>query len=196
MQNWNLIFRRTHLYLGMLLLPWMIMYGASTVVYNHGSYFRKPADLKWLPLWEKDYAVDVPAEDEALRTTVRRILDENGLKGAFGVQRQGQRLTIVLPNFLHPSRVIYDAAQKRLRAEARETTGADVLTRLHTRTGYGRGGVLQNMWGMMVDVFCITTLLWIATGLYLWWKLPMTRGWGFLALGGGVATIVILLATL
>lgn len=196
MKNWNLIFRRTHLYLGMVLLPWVVMYGVSTIVFNHGEHFRKPAEMKWLPLWEKDYAADVPTTDEGLRVFARRVLDENGLKGAFGVQRQGQRLTIGLPNFLNPLRVIYDAPQKKLRAEAKERVGYDVLVRLHQRTGYGRAGALQNIWAIMVDVFCVTTLIWILTGLYLWWKLPMTRAWGFAAMGGGVVTIVILLATL
>ncbi|HUR58559.1 MAG TPA: PepSY-associated TM helix domain-containing protein [Opitutaceae bacterium] len=197
MKNWNLLFRRTHLYLGMILLPWMVMYAVSTIAFNHGEHFRKPAEIKWLPLWEKDYAADVPATEDDLRVFARRILDENGLQGAFGVQRQGgQRLTIQLPNFLNPTRVTYDIAQKKLRAEAKERLAYDVLARLHTRTGYGRAGVLQNIWAFMVDAWCITTLIWILTGLYLWWKLPMTRTWGFVAMGGGVATIVILLATL
>ena len=41
MKNWNLLFRRTHLYLGMLMLPWMAMYALSTVVFNHGEAFGK-----------------------------------------------------------------------------------------------------------------------------------------------------------
>ena len=49
---------------------------------------------------------------------------------------------------------------------------------------------------VFVDVFCVATLAWIATGLYLWWKLPVTRSWGWVAIGGGLATIAILIGTL
>ncbi len=199
MKNMNLLFRRTHLYLGMLLLPWMAMYALSTVVFNHGDTFRpaRPANQAWTTLWEKDYTIEIPAENDALRDTVRRMLTDNGISGAFGVQRQGgQRLTINAPNFRRPLRLTYDIAGKKLRAEQRANSAIEVLLRLHERTGYGAGGWLNNLWALIVDVFCIGMLTWIVTGVYLWWKLPMTRGWGFAAIAGGVATIAILLASL
>jgi len=198
MQNWNILFRRTHLYLGMLLLPWMLMYALSTLLFNHDGYFRqfRVTDPQWLPLWEKDCTIEAPAGTEALRETARRLLEDNGLKGQFGVQRQGQRLTINLQNFRQPVRLTYDIAGKKLRAEKRKGSWAEVFIRLHQRVGYGHAGLLNNLWALAVDVFCVTTLVWIATGLYLWWKLPITRGWGWLTLGGGLLSIAILLGTL
>lgn len=114
MKNWNLLFRRTHLYLGMIMLPWMAMYALSTAVFNHGEAFgvRHASTAPWLLLWEKDYAIEIPAGTDGLRDTVRRLLTDNGLKGPFGVQRQGQRLTINVPNFRHPLRLSYDSAGK------------------------------------------------------------------------------------
>src|SRR5262245_56551193 len=124
MKNWNLIFRRTHLYLGLLLLPWVTLYGVSTAIFNHRDYFGfiRPADMKWDQLWEKDYAVEIPAGADALRDTAQKILAENQLSGAFGVQRQGPRLVINRPNFRAPIRVTYDSAAKKLRAERRTTS--------------------------------------------------------------------------
>jgi len=198
MKNMNLLFRRTHLYLGLLLLPWMVMYAASTVLFNHGEHFRKyrAADPQWLPLWEKDCAVEVPPGTDALRAAAQRILDENGLHGAFGVQRQGSRLNINVQNFWRPLRLAYDLERHKLRAEQKKFAWIDLLARLHQRTGYGQPGLLNNLWALFVDLYCVTSLVWIATGLYLWWKLPVTRGWGWLAIGGGLATISILIGTL
>jgi len=198
MKNWNLLFRRTHLYLGMVMLPWMAMYALSAGVFNHGEAFglRRASTAPWFILWEKDYAIEIPASTDGLRDTVRRLLTDNGLSGPFGVQRQGQRLTINVPNFRDPLRLSYDIAGKKLRAEQRNHSGMEILIRLHERTGYGNGGVLNNLWAVIVDVFCVSTLVWIATGLYLWWKLSATRGWGGLAIGGGIATLLTLLATL
>lgn len=52
MKNWNLLFRRTHLYLGMIMLPWMAMYALSTAVFNHGEAFgvRHASTAPWLLL--------------------------------------------------------------------------------------------------------------------------------------------------
>jgi hypothetical protein len=194
-KNWNLIFRRTHLYLGMLLVPWVLIYALSTVALNHAETFRphRTEGRLWLSDWEKDYAIDLPTGAEALRATAARILADQGVKGAFGVQRQGPRLNINVPNFLQPARFVYDSEGKKLRREKRSFSAVELLVRLHERTGYGRGGFLNNLWAFFVDLFCVTTLVWIGTGLYLWWKLANTRVWGFAAIGGGAATIVMLL---
>ena len=40
MNNTNLIFRRVHLYLGMLLIPWVLIYALSTFTFNHRDWFR------------------------------------------------------------------------------------------------------------------------------------------------------------
>jgi hypothetical protein len=201
MKNWNLIFRRTHLYLGLALLPWMLVYAASTFTFNHREHFRgyRAADPQWTPLWEKDYALAAPPaanDPAALRATAQRVLDDHRLSGAFAVRRTGARLNINVQNFFHPLRLSYDFTTRKLRAEQKSFAWIEVLARLHERTGYGTGGPLNNLWALAVDVYCVTTLLWIATGIYLWWKLSATRRWGFVALGGGFATLLVLAFTL
>jgi hypothetical protein len=198
MKNGNLFFRRTHLYLGMIMLPWMMMYAVSTVLFNHGAYFRKfrPADPQFTPLWEKDYAIDVPPGNERLREIAQRILTDHALPGAFGVQRQGSRLNINRPNFWQPTRLTYEIEQKKLRAEKKKFAWVEVFIRLHQRVGYGQAGFLNNLWAFIVDVFCVATLAWIGTGLYLWWNLTASRRWGVLTMSAGVLTLGILLWSL
>ena len=198
MPNWNLLFRRTHLYLGLVLIPWMLIYALSTFALNHGEHFRayRATEPLWLPLWEKDYAFEAPPDAAGLRAATQSLLADHGLSGAFFARHQGQRLNINVQNFWHPLRVTYDFTTKKLRSEERRSTPLDVLIRLHERTGYGQGGPLNNLWAFFVDLFSVATLAWITTGLYLWWKLSATRRWGWLALGGGVATLLTLLATL
>ncbi len=196
MSNWNLLFRRSHLYLGLLLLPWTILYAVSTFYFNHGKAYGHGARGagEWRTLWEKNAALEVPASDEALRETARRVLEENHLSGPFGVQKQGGRLVINLPRFLTPARLTFDPVASKLKAEERmESSMGEIFARLHTRTGYNRGGALSVVWAVLVDVYCFATLLWIVTGLYLWWKLAFTRAWGMVAIAGGIVSIVVLL---
>ena len=202
MTNWNLLFRRTHLYLGLLLIPWMLVYALSTFTFSHAESFRayRAPDPQWFVLWDRDYPLAGPApaaEDlPALQAATEKILADQNLRGAYNVRRQGARLSISLPHFRHPRRLTYDLGTKKLRAEEKSFAWIEVLARLHERTGYRSGDFLNNLWAALVDLFCVTTLVWIATGLYLWWKLAATRRWGWLALGGGCATLAILAPTL
>ena len=196
MSNWNLLFRRSHLYLGLVLIPWTILYAASTAIFNHSKAYGHGARGAgaWQMLWEKEYTLEIPSEDEALREIARRVLDENSLGGPFGVQKQGGRLVINLPRFIQPARLTYDPLARKLKAEQQtQSNTAEILGRLHTRTGYHRGGALSVVWAVMVDLWCIATFVWVATGVYLWWKLAIARAWGFVAIAGGVATIAVLL---
>jgi len=48
------IMRRTHLYAGLFLAPWVAMYGFSGFIFNHGSWFAPAAALnlssgRWTP---------------------------------------------------------------------------------------------------------------------------------------------------
>lgn len=198
MKSTNLILRRTHLYLGMLLIPWLLVYGLSTLMFNHGDTFRKfqPADPQFTPLWEKDYTLKTPLTHDNLREVALQLLSDHNLKGAFFARQQGQQLNINVQNFLHPTRLTYHLPTHRLKAEKKKFAWVEALQRLHFRAGYNGTGLLGNAWPFIVDVFCITMLLWILTGLYLWWKIRVSRLPGWLTLGGGAATIVALLLTL
>ncbi len=198
MKSTNLILRRTHLYLGMLLIPWLLVYGLSTLMFNHGDTFRKfrPADPQFTLLWEKDYTLKTPLTHDNLREVALQLLSDHDFEGAFFARQQGQQLTINVQNFLHPTRLTYHLHTHHLMAEKKKFAWVEVLQRLHFRAGYNGTSLLGNAWPFIVDVFCLTMLIWILTGLYLWWKIRVSRLPGWLTLGGGVATIVALLLTL
>lgn len=198
MKSTNLILRRTHLYLGMLLIPWLLIFGLSTLMFNHGDYFRplRPADSQFVPLWEKDYTLPHPLTDTNLREVVAQLLADNGLRGAFGAQQRDNALNITLQNFLQPTRLTYNLNTKKLRAEKKKFAWVEVLQRLHFRAGYNGSSLLANVWPVIVDVFCVTMLIWILTGLYLWWKIRDSRRLGWLTIAAGMLMFVLLLATL
>lgn len=197
MKNWNLIFRRTHLYLGLLLIPWLLVYAVSTLMLNHRGIMQalRAPDPQWVLLWEKDYQIDLPAAGAPLRETAQKIIEENGLDGAFGVNRQGQNLNINLFKFRTPQRLIYRIDQGRLVAEEKKFSWAELSLRLHFRTGYGQAGFLNNLWPLAVDLYCVTSIIWVLTGLYLWWKISTVRLAGWLTIASGLLAFLILLLT-
>ena len=47
------------------------------------------------------------------------------------------------------------------------------------------GGFWDSVWAVVVDVVSVALILWIFSGLLMWWSLPVTRAWGWLALASG-----------
>jgi len=145
---------------------------------------------------DRAYELEVPPEAN-LREVGGRILADVGLSGAFGASRPNERqINVYRMDFLQPARVTYFLDQKRVLAEEREFHWPQFLTGLHARGGFEQDSMLNDAWGVTVDVICVAMVLWIATGIYMWWQLPACRGWGWLALGGGVGSFVMFLLAL
>ncbi|MGJ5813350.1 hypothetical protein [Paludibaculum fermentans] len=189
--------RRTHLYLAMVLLPWFLMYGVSSLAFNHGEFFEDRDKALGLPLWnqrfERTYAIHVP-ENGDLRAVGARIMKDNGLTGSFGAYRQGpDQLNVYIYTSLRSTQVKYYIREQRLVAEDRRFRPDHFLTGLHARGGFEQEGFLNKLWGVLVDVVCLGFLLWIATGLYMWWKLTPARSWGWVALAAGLCSFGVFL---
>ena len=58
------------------------------------------------------------------------------------------------------------------------------------------GGFWDSVWAVFVDIVSVGLILWIASGIYMWWGLPSTRRWGWLALSAGMLCFAVIIATL
>lgn len=195
--NVLLITRRVHLYLGLFLLPWFLMFGASSLWLNHPAWRPAEAAL-WHTVAERDYTIDVPAAGD-LRPAAAKIITDLGYdtRAGFGVFRNNQRrLTVNIPNFIHPIRISYFADRQHVQVEERAFAWVATLTSMHTHDGYYLRAPGQTMWGATVDLFCVALVFWIASGLYMWWALPGSRGWGWVTLTASVASFGWLMARL
>lgn len=189
-KNLNLYLRRAHLYLSLFLLPWFLMYGISSVVFSHTQFFD---DIyggwqnKFTLRFEKDFSYDFP-EDGDLRAAAKEVIQMNGLpEKAFGVyQPNKNQVNIFIHDFWSSTRLIYDKNQKRLTAEDAGFRWDHFFTGMHARGGFQQESFLNDLWAVMVDIFCIAMLVWIITGIYMWWKLKSVRLWGSVAISVGI----------
>jgi hypothetical protein len=189
--------RRTHLYLGLALLPWLFMYGISSIPFAHNQFFEQRDARKGLPLWtlRAEYRFDVPVPDEAkaLRSLGAVLLARAGIENtSFGVYRQSPaQLNVYSYSFWKSTQLKYFVDEKRVTVEDRRFRWEHFLTGMHARGGFEQEGLLQNSWSVIVDVVCLAIVLWVASGVYMWWGLPGSRRWGLLAIVAGCVSFVV-----
>jgi hypothetical protein len=188
--------RRLHLYLGLALLPWFFMYGASSIPFAHTTYFNQRDAAKGLPLWtlRSDRIVDVavPQDTAGLRPFGAALLREAGIEGtSFGTYRQSpNQINVYSYSFWTSTQLKYFVDSKRLTVEDRRFRWDQFLTGMHARGGFEQEGLLDRSWSVVVDIVCLAMIAWIASGLYMWWELPGQRRWGWLAIAAGTASFL------
>jgi len=207
MPSFDLINRRTHLYAALIITPWFFMYAASSAILNHPDRFGQPAP-RFEVLLDRSYdAGPLPAaasgpdsaalENAALDLLGARIQREAGVPGSYATQRDADgKLRLRNARFWTRTQITYDPGARRLVVQRARVPWATVLTAMHTRGGFERPGWASLLWSILVDVVQVAILVWIASGLYMWWRLRRRRLWGWLALAAGGATFAVFLLRL
>lgn len=192
------LIRRIHMYAGLFLAPWMLMYALSTLVMTHRETVLSFYPSKTPALTterELDYSRSFPAT--ATREEIgKQILQDIGLDGTHNVSggRDGKPLVINRQHALTTRRVTFDSAARKLTIQREEFRTATFLERLHRRRGYNHPYALEDTWGFTVDVAVVIMAFWCLSGVWLWWELKATRFWGVLALAVGLGLFAIFVA--
>ena len=188
--------RRLHLYLGMALLPWFFMYAISSVPFAHNQFFEQRDAAKGLPLWtlraERGLDMPVPQDTAGLRAFGATLLEDAGVEAtSYGTYRQSPtQVNVYAYSFWKSTQLKYFIDQKKLTVEDRRFRWDHFLTGMHARGGFEQEGFLQLSWSVVVDIVCVSMIVWIASGLFMWWELPGQRRWGWVAILGGTISFV------
>ncbi len=191
--------RRTHLYLGLFLTPWFLMYAVSSIPFSHSDYFEARDKAKQVPLWQKTfegpYDLGPVPETGPLKALGTRVVRDFGMENSsYGVYRQSaKQLNIYVYTFWRSTQFKYFPEEKRIVAEDRRFRWDHFLTGMHARGGYEESRFFPVAWAMVIDVVCLGFLLWIGSGLYMWWGIPGLRRWGWVAIAGGVGSFAVFL---
>ena len=184
------LIRRIHMFTGLFLAPWMLMYALSTLVMTHSNYlfsFYPSKSPTMVTERELDYARAFPTN--ATREHIgQQILQDLGLDGTHSVSggRNGNPLIVNRQHALRTQRITFDASKSKMVIEREEFRTPTFLERMHRRRGYNHPYTLEDTWGFTVDVAVVTMVFWSLSGIWLWWELKSTRRWGALSLAAGV----------
>lgn len=196
MDTFDKINRRVHLYLGLFLMPWLLMYGVSSFIIIHQSWFQAGKEPVWEPQFEREYNRTLDPQAD-LRATAQEILKDCNLEGAFWADKSNpDTLRIDRFSFWGSTRLTYSIKEQKLKAEHQRMPSSQAVVRMHFRGGYGQPTFWDKLWGLVVDIACVAIIIWVGSGIIMWWRLRRLRAWGAIAVGGGVISFLLLMWTL
>ena len=184
MRKWVL---RIHLYLGLICSSYLILFGVSSLNFNHPFAFTKPAEER--VTWERELALppvssDDAIESDAVRDALRLVgwtipweMTRDAVTGDlhFGLARPGKHYAI------HVRR-----AEGRVSVKERREGYWPVLRGLHGLHGVPRAPV-ATVWGWYTELCTAFVLFAAASGVYLFAARKRERWIGFAVLGLAVA---------
>jgi hypothetical protein len=65
------------------------------------------------------------------------------------------------------------------------------LERFHRRRGFATGYALDTVWAVTVDALIVALVVWVLSGLWMWWEMTATRKLGAVAALGGLAVFAL-----
>jgi hypothetical protein len=194
------LIRRIHMFTGLFLAPWMLMYALSTLVMTHRDFVVSFYPSKSPPMIaerELDYSRSFPATAPREEIAVQ-ILRDVGLEGNHYVSggRNGKPLVVNRAHALNTRRITFDPANHKIVIQREAFRALTFLERMHRRRGYDHPYVPDDMWGFTVDVAVAAMVFWSLSGVWLWWELKPTRTWGTFSAASGFALFAIFLILL
>jgi len=193
------VLRWMHLYTGLFLLPWMLVYGASAFCLNHNQWFIEK--LKISPVrWKVERQVDFTPNDNFPHEPVRQaraIVRILGLDGAHRIigKPTPERMVINRICATGNYRITWRKPRSVLIVEKQQSFSFYRLIHfLHFRGGYGQRYFAHITWAVIVDAVAISMWLWVISGVYLWWRRARKPLVGFLCMAAGMLSFVGLVA--
>ncbi len=197
--NTQRLLRAVHLYLGLFISPFVLVFAVSAILLNHtykpGGESSKatighqagieiPEDLEGLPLAKHImHQVDVSGEIEFLRHQPQQK------RLVIPVMRPGQRITITV-----------ELERKTAEIEQRRAGFWDAMLYLHKSPGPHLAGFRGNwlftqIWTWLADATACLLLFLSASGIYLWAVLKAQHKAGLILIGaGGLSFFALLFA--
>jgi hypothetical protein len=191
------VIRRIHMYLGLTLMPWLLVYAISTLGMNHRQLFTGGTDESLVVVTDRVYRPEL-GPDLDPRRWARAILKDLGLEGRHAAEwrESDQALVIHRQSPGRERRITYWPADGRLVVEAAPFRLRRFLTGLHTLHGFGGAFPAATAWAVLVDMVSAAMIAWALSGLYLWWETRRARLWGGLTVAAGALTCAALVAVL
>jgi hypothetical protein len=196
----SLLIRRTHMYLALFFVPWILVYSLSTLFFNRGIRefsatpegrpiaFEKESDQ----IYSRTFGEETSPDEMA-----RQILKDLGLSGTHRANRRPDG-TIVINrrDAMTPRRITFDAETGSLTVERQVMSFPTWLRTIHHRTGFQSEELVEDTWALSVDLAILAMIFWVLSGLWMYWEIKAARKWGLVCGVAGAGLFLFLLLVL
>ena len=171
--------RRIHLYAGVGLLAFVVMYFVTGYVLIHGEWFPGTPPVK--STREESLTSAPGASPEEFSALLQQRFGLAGKRQPpVRMKDGGWKFEYLRPGLGHEA--VVPPAGDRVRITRTEFSTRQMLVHFHRLHGYG-GGAMYDLWMVMYDLASAAMIVFAVTGIYLWYKLTRRRllGWLLLA---------------
>lgn len=194
--------RQLHLYAGLFLSPFILVFAASTLILNHPALGESDG-LNAAPPQKENVSIDVPPEVGTIEQA-KKILGQLHVTGEIDYVRhnaKAERLFIPVSKPGENVKVEVDLRAKTASVERQEGGLGAALVYLHKMPGphnvrFRGNWVYMAWWKMAADGVVYGTLFLTLSGLYLWWVLKAERVVGWALIGAGAFSAAGLIAAI
>ena len=184
MRKWIL---RVHLYGGLLCAPYLVLFGLSSLVFNHPA--MGPVG-KTQTSWERAVGVSEGREDAALTESLRDDLGLIGWTIPWETRRiEGNVLTFGVSRPGKHHKIDYDGSAKSVKVVETRKGVWDVVRALHGFRGVPNSR-FSSTWKVYTEACTWVVLFAAASGVYLWSGRRNERRVGWVILCGAAASLV------
>jgi len=173
------VVRKVHLYCGLVILAFLMMYFVSGYMMVHRPWFLGASPPPTTQTAAREAAGDLPAErlaaavQKQLKMAGRIQFPQKQPAGMtrFWVNRPGRMVRVDVP-----------ANERQIHLTTQRTGLVGTLIMLHKVNGYD-GQLLFDAYALFCDLAGLAIVVFAISGVYLWWKRVKHHAWGWVCLG-------------
>jgi len=191
------IIRDLHLYFGLFMSPFLVVFALSTIVLNHRL------DPEVVPS-KSTAVVELDSNGESAMEQAHQVMDQLGISGditAAALPPGQNRLGFVSQKPGQGTQVNVDLETKEATITVRNRGFLGALVDLHVKPGMHRSQRMINwiflrLWSWLADATVYLVLFLAVSGVYLWVYLKAERTVGLVILGLGTLSFILAIAGL
>lgn len=200
MKKYYPLVRQLHLYLGLFISPFILIFSLSALVFNHVDYINQVSPIKKLPdIKTRLQRIPYDTTDLATAKAILRTLNLDGEVDFISKDDDHISFPVHKPGLLTKIRV--DTHTDSVVITRQEVGPLRAMTYLHAMPGQhnakmrGNSGFIK-VWRVLADTAVYLILFLSVSGVFLWWFLKVERTLGVYALLTGAFLFIGLLLLL
>lgn len=176
------VVRRIHLFSGLVLLLFILMYFVSGYIIVHRPWFGRaqPATVTRKVAWTAPAGL----ADEEISQYIQETFGLRGQRAPANHRSDGS----VRFNFVRPGttfEALLQPGSKELTITEKHLSAADIANGMHRLHGY-HGGWFYYLWAFVYDLASTGLIVFALSGVVLWYQSTTHRLAGYLCLGASV----------